>query len=168
MKNSKFLKILGVLFLGLSLTFPGTLLAGEVVYYLFRHAEKLADSPDPGLTTEGQARAQRLAAMLKDAGVTRIFSSNYKRTKDTVAPLAEATGIEVEIYDPRDLPGFAAELKGMDGVIIVSGHSNTTPELTAFLSGIETQAMEETEYDRLYQVFKGEDWSFKYKVSKQD
>ncbi|MHA1544443.1 MAG: SixA phosphatase family protein [Alphaproteobacteria bacterium] len=152
MKNSITLKFLGVIFLGLSLIFPGTLLAGETVYYLFRHAEKTADSPDPGLTAAGQARAENLAAMLKDAGVTRIFSSDYKRTRDTVAPLAEATGVEVEIYDPRDLPGFAERLKEMGGVIIISGHSNTTPELTALLSGYETEPMEESEYDRLYMV----------------
>lgn len=152
MKNSRLLKIFGVLVLGLSLTFPGTLWAGETVYFLFRHAEKMAESPDPGLTEEGQARAENLAAMLKDEGVTRIFSSDYKRTRDTVGPLAAATGIEIEIYDPRDLPGFAEQLKEMDGVIIISGHSNTTPELTAFLSGYETKPMEETEYDRLYMV----------------
>lgn len=152
MKNSITLKFLGVIFLGLSLIFPGTLLAGETVYYLFRHAEKTADSPDPGLTEAGQARAGDLAAMLKDAGVTRIFSSDYKRTRDTVAPLAEATGVEVEIYDPRDLPGFAEQLKEMGGVIIISGHSNTTPELTALLSGYETEPMDESEYDRLYMV----------------
>lgn len=157
MKNSKNLKFLGVIFLGLSLIFPSALLAGEgldedTVYYLFRHAEKLADSPDPGLTEDGQARAEKLAAMLKDEGVTRIFSSNYKRTRDTVGPLAEATGVEVEIYDPRDLPGFADQLREMDGVIIISGHSNTTPELTALLSGYATEPMEESEYDRFYMV----------------
>ena len=85
-------------------------------------------------------------------GVTRIFSSDYKRTRDTVGPLSEATGIEIEIYDPRDLPGFAEQLKEMDGVIIISGHSNTTPELTALLTGYETEPMSEHEYDRLYQV----------------
>jgi len=131
---------------------PGLASAGETVYYLFRHAEKMAEGSDPNLTEEGHARAQNLAEMLKDAGVTRIFSSDYNRTKETVGPLAEATGLEIEIYDPRDLAGFAEQLKSMDGVIVVSGHSNTTPELTALLSGQETEPMPETEYDRLYQV----------------
>lgn len=172
MKNSKTLKSLGVIFLGLSLAFPGALWAGggadeDTVYFLFRHAEKLADSDDPGLTGEGIARAEYLARYLGNEGVTRIFSSDYKRTRDTVAPLAAATGIEIEIYDPRDLPGFAEKLKEMDGVIIVAGHSNTTPELTALLSGYETEPMEESEYDRLYMVTFYED-GIRLNTIKQD
>jgi len=77
-----------------------------------------------------------------------------------LAPLSVATGIEIEIYDPLDLPGFAAHLKEMEGVIVISGHSNTTPELTALLSGQETEPMDESEYDRLYMVEKsGEEFT---------
>ncbi|MEE8296167.1 MAG: phosphoglycerate mutase family protein [Sphingomonadales bacterium] len=164
MKN---FKIIPCLTLAFFFVLPAASMAGETVYYLFRHAEKLADNPDPGLTEEGLARAENLAAMLKTAGVTRIFSSDYKRTRDTAGPLSEATGIEIEIYDPRNLPGFAEQLKEMDGVIIISGHSNTTPELTALLSGYETEPMEETEYDRLYMVtfFEG---SIRLNTIKQD
>lgn len=157
------LKFLAALFLVFSFLAPATALAGEAVYYFFRHAEKIAGGENPrdlGLTDEGITRAENLVELLEDTGVTRIFSSDYIRTRDTVAPLSVATGIEIEIYDPRDLPGFAALLKEMEGVIVISGHSNTTPELTALLSGHETEPMDEDEYDRLYMVEKsGEEFA---------
>ena len=144
--------------------------AGEAIYYLFRHAEKVAGSEnprDPDLTETGIARAENLAELLGDKGVTHIYSSDYIRTRDSVAPLSAATGVEIQIYDPRDLPGFAAQLKDIEGVIIISGHSNTTPELTALLSGHETEPMEESEYDRLYWVERtGEE--FTLEVLKQE
>ncbi len=151
----KFSRFIFAALIAFSLFVAHPAFAGEAVYYLFRHAEKIAggENPrDPGLTDEGITRAENLAELLEDAGVTRIFSSDYIRTRDTVAPLSAATGIAIEIYDPRDLPGFANSLKEIDGVIVISGHSNTTPELTALLSGHVTEPMTEDEYDRLYRV----------------
>lgn len=150
-------KILFGLIIGLSLLAPQIVLAAETVYYLFRHAEKTTEASDPGLTEEGYTRAENLAVFFGDLGVIEIYSSDYTRTRDTVAPLAVATGIAVEIYDPRDLEGFAETLRGLDGVIIIVGHSNTTPELTALLTGQETEPMPETEYDRLYEVLVSDD-----------
>lgn len=162
------MKLLSILTgLALGLIFSQNAHAGDTVYYLFRHGEKVADVPDPGLTVEGQARAEKLAELLKDAGVTRIFSSDYNRTRETVAPLAAATGIAIEIYDPRDLEGFARDLKGMDGVIVISGHSNTTPELAALISGQETEPMPESEYDRFYMVVLTDDGESVLNVTKQ-
>lgn len=164
------LKFIAALFLVFSFLAPATAFAGEAVYYLFRHAEKIegGENPrDPGLTDEGITRAENLVELLEDTGVTRIFSSDYIRTRETVAPLSAATGVAIEIYDPRDLPGFADSLKEIDGVIVISGHSNTTPELTALLSGHLTEPMEESEYDRLYRVERsGEE--FTLTVLKQD
>lgn len=130
----------------------GNAALADTVYYLFRHAEKNTENPDPGLTEEGQIRARNLADFLIPRGVTRIFSTDTKRTRDTVVPLAQRLGLEIEIYDGRDLPGFAEKLKGIEGVIVVSGHSNTTPELAALVSGQETEYMPESEYDRLYAI----------------
>ena len=57
--------------------------------YLVRHAEKLAGD-DPSLTPEGAARAELLAETLGDAGIVRIYSTDYARTRGTAAPLAAA------------------------------------------------------------------------------
>ncbi|MEM1323385.1 MAG: phosphoglycerate mutase family protein [Bacteroidota bacterium] len=124
--------------------------------YLLRHAEKDLTSPgvdkrNPPLSAEGQARAQQLRHNLKDAGIDRIFSSDYIRTRTTVQPLAELLGLEIEGYNAKELPPFAEQLKELSGNILVSGHSNTTPKLVKLLGGAPGPAIKEkTEFDRLY------------------
>ena len=69
------------------------------------------------------------------------------------ADLAARLGVAVDLYDPRDLPGMAAQLKADGGRHLVVGHSNTTGELTELLGGDGgTPIVEATEYDRLYVV----------------
>ena len=121
--------------------------------FLVRHAEKTTEKKDPGLTEAGKARAVALADRLEDEGITHIHSSDYIRTRDTAAPLAERLGLEVALYNPRDLPGMAETLKAMPGRHLVVGHSNTTGELTELLGGDGgTPIVEAWEYDRLYVV----------------
>lgn len=123
------------------------------VVYLVRHAEKADDgTPDPPLTEAGRERAAQLAHILADAGLTHIYSTGYKRTQETVQPLAEQAGLSVESYDPVDLGGFAARLQATPGRFLISGHSNTTPELVRYLGGEPGAPIDEAEYDRLYIV----------------
>ena len=123
----------------------------ESTFYLVRHAEKTKDKTDPALTAEGQQRAQDLAQRLAKVPLTSIYSSGYIRTRDTAAPIAQAKGLEVKLYDPRDLAGFAEILKTQKGHILVVGHSNTTPQLTGLLGGEAGEPIvEATEYDRFY------------------
>lgn len=121
--------------------------------FLVRHAEKTTEKNDPGLTQAGKARALALANRLGGEGITHIHSSDYIRTRDTAEPLAVKLGLEVEIYDPSDLPAIAAKLKATPGRHLVVGHSNTTPPLVELLGGDGgTPIVEATEYDRLYIV----------------
>lgn len=125
--------------------------------FLVRHAEKTAEKMDPGLTEAGHARAMALADRLEGEGITHIHSSDYIRTRDTAAPLAERLGQDVMIYDAGDLPAIAAKLKATPGRHLVVGHSNTTPQLTELLGGDGgTPIVEATEYDRLYVVTRDE------------
>lgn len=131
-----------------------------LVVLLVRHAEKVVDEPDPALSPAGVERAADLAAALRDAGIERIHSSDYRRTRDTAAPLAATLGLEVEIYDPRDLAALAARLRRDGGRHLVVGHSNTTPEAVALLGGEPGGEIDEaSEYDRLYVVTVGGDGS---------
>ncbi len=128
------------------------------IVYLLRHAEPQypapADAPrDPFLNKAGWARAARLAEVLQDAGIDRILSTDLRRTRSTATPLAERLGLEIEIYDPYRLEALATDLKQSPGVILVSGHSNTTPELVRRLGGDPGAPIDEaTEFDRLYTV----------------
>ena len=58
---------------------------------LVRHAERQQSGSDPGLNAAGKRRAVLLSTMLAGAGVTAIFTSSAKRTKETAAPLAAKT-----------------------------------------------------------------------------
>ncbi|MEL7039906.1 MAG: histidine phosphatase family protein [Pseudomonadota bacterium] len=123
--------------------------------YLVRHAEKQAGL-NPSLTTAGQARAERLADILADKGLTEIHSTNLKRTLETAAPIAARTGLPVSLYEANDLDAFAETLAARPGVHLVVGHSNTTPPLAAALGGNPGDEIDEaSEYDRLYVITLG-------------
>ena len=132
--------------------------AAVTVIYLMRHAEP--DYPpgeerprDPVLSEAGRRRARALADSLTDKGITRVFSSDFRRTRETAAPLADTLGLEVEIYDAFELEAFADSLRRMSGGIVVAGHSNTTPELVRLLGGDPGEPIDEqSEFDRLYTV----------------
>lgn len=124
----------------------------EHTIYLVRHAEKQAGD-DPSLTPAGAMRANVLAETLGDAGIVRIYSTDYARTRETAAPIAETVSVPVTIYDPSDLPAFAERLKAEPGIALVVGHSNTTPALVEHLDGEPGPEINEAgEYDRLYVV----------------
>lgn len=127
--------------------------AKPLTVYLVRHAEKTKDRPDPDLTEEGQARAIWLADQFEAGDLDHIHSSDYVRTRDTAAPTADKLGLDIEIYDPRDLDAMAEMLLAGQGAHLVVGHSNTTPPLVEKLGGDPgTPIIEATEYNRFYVV----------------
>lgn len=131
-----------------------------------RHAERadggaaapgaaMTNTNDPELSAAGKARAQALAAMLKDAGVTAIYTTEFKRTKDTAAPLAEALKITAEVVTSRDQAALIAKIKAnTKGAVLVVGHSNTVPAIIKALGGAEV-TLADTEYDSLFFVAPG-------------
>ena len=119
------------------------------VVYLVRHAEKVDASHDPALTASGHERAALLAEMLRDSGLTHAHSTDLERTRDTAAPIASRLGLDVRLYDQSDLEGLAEMLRSTAGRHLVSGHSDTTPQLVRLLGG-STSDIPDPEYDRLY------------------
>ena len=118
--------------------------------YLVRHAEKQADgSRDPALTEIGKNRSEQLAVWFQDKNITEIWSSDYKRTRDTAKPLATGLDLEMTIYDPGNLPGLVKKLRHHQRTALIVGHSNTTPELARLLCNCSVTDMDESEYDRL-------------------
>ncbi len=129
--------------------------AAEVVVVLVRHAEKADDSRDPSLSAAGEARAAALGAMLRDAGLSRVWSTPFLRTRGTAAPVAARAGLPVESYDAGDLRAFATRLLATPGRHLVVGHSNTTPGLVKALGGDPQGTIADDDYDRLYVVSAG-------------
>ena len=121
--------------------------------YLVRHAEKQADgSHDPALSEAGRSRSGQLATWFQANNIEDIWSSDYRRSRDTAAPLLSTLGLELRLYDPRDLPALVSELHEKHNNAVIVGHSNTTPELARLLCHCVISDMDETEYDRLIVV----------------
>ena len=107
-------------------------------YYLIRHAEKDRSNPsdrDPALSEEGLKRAQNWNTYFKDVDFDMVYSTDYKRTKQTAQPIAKRIGKEISIYDPKNMASdeFMTATKGK--TVLVVGHSNTTPVLANKLAG---------------------------------
>lgn len=131
--------------------------------FVVRHAER-ADAgsagatmmaSDPELSEAGRARAQSLAAALKDAKIAAIYTTEYKRTRQTAEPLARALGIEVTVVPARDTAALVEKLKG-EGNALVVGHSNTVGPIIERLGVAEPVKLGDEDYDNLFVVVRGE------------
>lgn len=133
------------------------------VLFLVRHAEKAAAPPkDPTLSEAGSARAEALADLLGDAGVTHLFASEFQRTQLTLAPLAQRAGKTVTVVNAGDPAALIATLQALPpgAVAVVACHSNTLPPLVrglgGTLSGTETtprgEMLPDNEYGRVMQL----------------
>ncbi len=115
---------------------------------LLRHAEKSDDDPqDPSLSEAGRERARSLDQLLGAVGAAKLYATNFRRTRETLAPFAERIGAAPEVYDGRDLQGLIRHLSQNDPALlaVVAGHSNTTPALAKAL-GVELEALDERGY----------------------
>lgn len=128
--------------------------AAPVTIFVVRHAERASTESDSPLSDIGKARAERLATMLASAGVTHALSTQFIRTKDTVAPLAARAGITPAVIGASDMNVLIETLKGLPAgsKALVAGHSNTINVIVGRLTGQEIPALEDSVYDRLYVV----------------
>lgn len=125
-----------------------------------RHAEVARDgSSDPGLSAAGRARAVELVRLLGEAdvvaGVDAIFATQYRRTQETAAPLAERLGLEVQVADVADVKSLVNHILGewKGEVVLVITHSEPLPKLIEKLHGSKKlPPMASDEHDNLYIV----------------
>lgn len=136
-------------------TVQATQLQKPVTVILLRHAETVASTQGhagPELSEDGERRAQLLAKLLAKAGVSQLYSSEYTRTRATLAPLAESLELEVEVVPAKQDERQVAALKELPpgSVAVVCGHSNTVPALASALGG---EAKELEQHPRAGAVF---------------
>ncbi|MCU0383809.1 MAG: histidine phosphatase family protein, partial [Cyclobacteriaceae bacterium] len=128
-----------ILFITFSCLFFNIQAQETTTFILIRHAEKVKDgTQDPELSAEGKQRAEALAKMLERNGIASVYSTNFKRTQQTVLPIAQAKGITVQTYQQTDktwLQNIAKENVGK--IVLIVGHSNTIPEMANTLLGEE-------------------------------
>lgn len=125
-------------------------------FILVRHAEKdlTQSTNDPDLSTEGKVRADRLVEMLKKTEVRAIYSTPFKRTQQTVAPLASSKSLQVVSYLGNNVEEVDNILKQHAGeTIVMAGHSNTIPQVVNYLLGEEKyRVMEDGDYGNIIVV----------------
>jgi broad specificity phosphatase PhoE len=120
--------------------------------FVIRHAEKADATKDPDLSEAGRARAEALAKALRDANITAIYATEFKRTQQTAAPLAKALGITVTVLPAQDSAALIAKLRTLTGNALVVGHGDTIPNLIKALGVSEPINIAENDYDNLFAV----------------
>jgi broad specificity phosphatase PhoE len=133
-------------------------MAQKKTIILVRHAEKDtspgADKVDPELTAEGTARAQRLVKTIKKYKPGAVYSTNFKRTRNTAAPAAAWRKVQVEAYDPRKLAEVVARvLTSKYKRHLIVGHNNTTPALAnLFINEEKYKLLPESDYSKIFVI----------------
>ena len=137
--------------------------SAQQTVFVVRHAER-ADTAgggapmmaaDPELSDAGRARAESLAVALKDAKIVAIFSTEFKRTQATAAPLAKALGVQVTTISSKEPAKLIEAVKGAGGNVLVVGHSNTVPSIVKDLGVAAPVTVDDAEYDNLFVVTMG-------------
>ena len=126
------------------------------VIYIVRHGERSTNHPtDPDLSAAGQARALVLKDSLNKVSVAAIYTTNYKRTQQTVAPTAAAKSLTPIIYSPTDLNALAAKVlkDNLNQTILIAGHSNTVLEtIEAFNLTRPIPIVNDSEFNYLFKI----------------
>src|SRR6266536_5508626 len=106
------------------------IVSAQPVIVIVRHAEKAANGGnDPDLSSAGRARANELARILKDSGITAIFTSEFKRTQETAAPTATATHVTPTVVAAKDTAALVARLHQLNDNALGVGHGDTSPNI---------------------------------------
>lgn len=122
---------------------------------LVRHAERATEpAGDPGLTPAGQQRATALAQALAGLRVNAIVTTQFRRTRDTAAPLAQALGLQPLVVDAKagHVQAVADVVRAQTGVVLVVGHSNTVPAVLAALGGPKLAELCETSFHHAFML----------------
>lgn len=134
-------------------TAPAPSPSDGVDFIVVRHAETAGDDPDdPSLSPAGRARAQALAELLAREPLQAVYATEFRRTRQTAEPAAQAHGLPVNAYFSRGDSGETARQwrqRHHAGTVLIVGHSDNVADLAATLCGCASLPMDEREYDRV-------------------
>ncbi len=104
-------------------------MASQFQLYIIRHAQSANNAlpepervDDPGITDLGTEQVAQLAGRFGEIDITHALTSGFLRAIQTMRPVAEATGVQPEIWtDLHEVGGCFAghipgELRGMPGM----------------------------------------------------
>lgn len=127
--------------------------------YVVRHADAGhrggRDQPDEArrLSERGKRQAGGLRDQLADAGITRLLSSPFARCVQTLTPLGELLGLDVEV-DPRLAEGqsalgalaLAKDLRDTNAVLC--SHGDVIPDLLDALLASGTRLKDDLRWQK--------------------
>ena len=132
--------------------------AQDKTIVLVRHAEKDASlnspSGDDPLSAAGRERVERLWKIVKKYKPHEIFATSYKRTQETVAPIAARRKKQVQTYDPTKQADLVTQMMSSKTEhYLIAGHSNTIPALANLLAKKEVfKQVPDSEYGVIWVV----------------
>lgn len=124
------------------------------VLYLVRHAdagnrEEYTGSDDTQrpLSVRGWKQVKGVTKLLRNRGITRLLSSPYTRCHETLIPLSEALGIEIERHPALAETASAGEVKDLidevrTGRVALCTHGNIVPAALQHLERSGTQMVD--------------------------
>jgi len=131
--------------------------SAQPVVIIVRHAEKAANGGnDPDLSSAGRARAEALARILKDSGITAIFTSEFRRTQETGAPTATLIHVTPTVVAAKDMASLVAKLHQLNGNALVVGHGDTIPNIVKALGINSSINIPDADYSELLIVILGD------------
>lgn len=148
-------KIIICLFLIVSLViFPVQIAIAQGVQanttvFVVRHAEKASNTGDSPLSDFGEKRAETLARILSQSGVSAVFSTQTRRTIETANNYADAKGIDIEKYDSETKVCNKIKSEHTGEKVLVVGHSNTVPRILE-ACGVKSAPSINNEYNNLF------------------
>jgi phosphohistidine phosphatase SixA len=133
-----------------------------MLVFVLRHADKKRIPPNADdLTSAGIERAQLLARMLAESGVSTAYCSSAVRARRTLEPLKAALGAKLTI-NPVSIDGLGQPGKHVDAivgaikllpaetVVVVVSHSDTVSAIIEGLGGNAVGPIDDHEFDRLF------------------
>ena len=112
----------------------------STTFYFIRHAEKNRTdkkNKNPYLTQKGVLRAAKWSLVFKNVNFDTVYTTDYHRTRQTALPTAEKNDLELYYYNPSEINRKNFLLSNTGKIVLVVGHSNTTPQLVNMLLGTE-------------------------------
>lgn len=96
-------------------------------YYFIRHGEKVDNTKNPDLSETGFERAKTWEELFSEIKLDAIYSTDYKRTLQTVVPTAKSQKRSITKYDPKTINIESFKKENVGNKVLIVGHSNTIP-----------------------------------------
>ncbi|MES2830170.1 MAG: phosphoglycerate mutase family protein [Bacteroidota bacterium] len=126
-----------------------------ITIILLRHAEKLPEGKDPDLSPKGQEFATKLTKIFSDNKIEAAYTTAYKRTSQTITPLAEQNQLKLITYDPTKSTDLVKKIEASgSSTVLIAGHSNTVNLVyNELIKDKNIEALGDDEYRKIFIIY---------------